>query len=127
MNDCIEVDPTLARDKDGYGRGEINVGGRRYSVKAHRLAFSQAWGIQPRPDQVVRHTCDNPPCINPLHLMLGSQAENLQDMHSKGRSGWQNKQWTHCINDHEFQGHMHNGKQYCRQCKTEAARRYRNG
>ncbi len=34
----------------------------------------------------VRHTCDNPPCINPLHLVRGTHAENMADMKAKGRA-----------------------------------------
>lgn len=34
---------------------------------------------------IVMHTCDNPPCCNPSHLVLGTQAENLADMRAKGR------------------------------------------
>jgi hypothetical protein len=36
--------------------------------------------------QVVRHTCDNRLCVNPEHLVIGSQADNVQDMHERGRA-----------------------------------------
>lgn len=51
----------------------------------HRWVMEQMLGRKLRPDEVVRHTCDNPPCYLYEHLVLGTQAENLADMMSKGR------------------------------------------
>lgn len=67
-------------DRDGYGK--IVVVGRAF--KPHRLAFQLATGRDPG-DQLVCHSCDNPPCCNPAHLFLGTQADNLRDMRTKGR------------------------------------------
>ena len=53
--------------------------------KAHRVSYFIAHGVQP--GQVVMHTCDNPPCVNPAHLVSSTQIENIADRHSKGRSG----------------------------------------
>jgi hypothetical protein len=75
---CVETPG--ARDRDGYVR--VQVAKRRWY--AHRLAYTKAFG--PIPDgQSVLHTCDNPPCVNPGHLFLGSQADNMADMSQKGR------------------------------------------
>lgn len=53
---------------------------------AHRLAY-ETW-VGPIPDGlIVRHKCDNPPCINPEHLETGTYADNAHDRDSRGRDG----------------------------------------
>jgi hypothetical protein len=56
-------------------------------VGAHRKAYADAAGVplSSLDGMVVMHTCDNPRCINPDHLKLGTQKDNLQDMKDKGR------------------------------------------
>jgi hypothetical protein len=52
---------------------------------AHRLAYAltfPGWDSK----QKVLHRCDNPPCVNPAHLFIGSQADNVADMIAKGRA-----------------------------------------
>ena len=52
--------------------------------QVHRVAY-RVW-VGPIPEgQVVRHKCDNPPCINPDHLETGTQADNVADMIARGR------------------------------------------
>lgn len=58
-----------------YGR--IVVDG--LSTVTHRVAWEVAYGCIPM-GQVVRHRCDNPRCIDPTHLLLGTQVDNMQDM-----------------------------------------------
>jgi hypothetical protein len=53
------------------------------SVPVHRLAFFFTHGHWPTPNGL--HTCDNPPCFNPRHIIEGTQADNLADMRRKGR------------------------------------------
>jgi hypothetical protein len=72
-------------DPKGYGR--LGAG-----KLAHRIAWVEANGpIPPLPagqrTWAVMHTCDNPPCVNPAHLVLGTIKENNQDMARKGRWG----------------------------------------
>jgi hypothetical protein len=78
MTPCIEWTGTL----DGKGYGKKWVHGRY--VGAHRLAFADAHGPIPAGLDVLHH-CDNPPCVNPGHLFLGTAVDNARDMVAKGR------------------------------------------
>lgn len=66
---------------DGYGM--IPYGGKL--VYAHRAAYEVANGVTIPTGVVVRHGCDNPPCVNLNHLKLGTQADNARDKMERGR------------------------------------------
>ena len=67
----------------GNGYGEVWCNNRRQYV--HRVAFETF--IRPlAPGEVVCHHCDTPLCIKPDHLFAGTQADNMRDMHHKGRA-----------------------------------------
>lgn len=68
-----------ARNEHGYGI--MRVAGK--NVRAHRVA--RFMGRDPGPHVKVRHSCDNPPCCNPLHLLTGTQADNVADMRERKR------------------------------------------
>jgi len=72
-----------ACDSNGYGR--VRRERREDGVEgAQRMSWILANG--PIPDGLfVLHHCDNPPCVRPKHLFLGTQADNLADCISKGR------------------------------------------
>ncbi len=60
---------------------------------AHRLAYKMFNG-ELRDDLVVRHTCDNPPCVNPEHLLIGTNKDNTQDAVSRGRMDRGSNRWS---------------------------------
>jgi len=75
---------TGALDNNGYGKIKEGVRGSKMLL-AHRLS----WGLENGPipkGKCVLHLYDNPRCVNPAHLFLGTQADNLHDMAKKGRS-----------------------------------------
>lgn len=72
---------TASRDLAGYGQ----FGFRRRVERAHRVSWILHNGEIPS-GQKVLHRCDNPPCVNPAHLFLGTQADNVRDMFAKGRN-----------------------------------------
>lgn len=76
--DCL----VWCKSRNYAGYGQIRIKGRLWL--AHRAVWVEANG--PIPDGLfVLHTCDNPPCVNPRHLVQGTQWDNMQDRERKGR------------------------------------------
>ncbi len=69
---------------DGYGKIEHN----RKTLRAHRVVFNVLFKITIPPKIMSCHKCDNPACVRPSHLFLGTQSENEKDKHSKNRGNY---------------------------------------
>lgn len=90
MSDCIDHGRTKSLSPEGYAMvGKPGV--RSRCVRLHRLVFAEKLGksIDEIAGVVVRHTCDNPRCINPDHLIAGTFADNNRDRAERGRSAKQ--------------------------------------
>lgn len=72
---------TGARLKTGYGK--FTVAHQTWDY-AHRVAYRLIHG-DILPGRVIMHTCDNPSCVNPAHLRMGTAMDNVQDKIAKGR------------------------------------------
>ncbi len=84
-NGCWEWTSTT---HNGYGQfesGGISMPALKSKKRgAHQVSYEAYHGAIPK-GLVVRHTCDNPLCINPDHLILGTQADNVSDREARGR------------------------------------------
>lgn len=79
MSDCIDHGQ---KRPGGYGKKGYNVNGKQKFMALHRWVFFQHNGYYP---PIVRHTCDNPRCINPEHLVGGTHQDNMDDRRIRGR------------------------------------------
>jgi hypothetical protein len=72
-----------SKTRKGYG----NVGFGTKVYRVHRIAYYLSKSVDPFPQEVL-HTCDNPCCVNPEHLFLGNNLDNIRDKQAKGRQTW---------------------------------------
>lgn len=77
----------------GKGYGQIKLPGQRKQIYAHRLSYMIHKGEDPGKKHIC-HTCDNPRCVNPEHLFIGTSQDNHDDMKAKGRHTFGEKSAT---------------------------------
>ena len=105
-----------------YGYGELYVRGKK--VKAHRFSWEIHNGPIPSGLYACHH-CDNPPCVRPDHLFIGTQRDNALDCERKNR--FPHTRLTYCKRGHEFSlenTHLHGVIRCCRTCHMERDRAY---
>src|SRR5215217_6096580 len=80
------------QDRHGYGKVQFfdKTLNRTVETTAHRMVWQGAYGGIPL-GMFVLHRCDVPLCVNPDHLFLGTQRDNMVDMYAKGRQGERNQ------------------------------------
>lgn len=116
-DDCWEW--LAYRNSDGYGQFRLN----NKMAKAHRISYLLYFGSFDE-TLCVCHKCDNPKCVNPRHLFLGTHYDNMYDMIEKGRFNLvsPNKDKTHCVRGHEFTNDntriTPTNKRSCLTCRT---------
>ncbi len=111
-NDCWEWQGKL--DSTDYGQLPFTSWESR---KAHRYSYYLNINKDFDRSLDVCHYCDNPPCVNPNHLWLGTRKDNLMDMSKKKRSYQQKK--THCPKGHEYtpeNTYLYKTSRWCREC-----------
>ncbi len=113
-----------ARCLTGHGKFWYN----KRLGEAHRFSYEIHVGSIPK-GMVICHKCDNPPCVNPEHLFLGTMKDNSQDMMAKGRGKGQFTSKTHCKNGHELAGEniyiSKSNSKVCRICMNAWRREWR--
>ena len=76
---------TAGKRRRGYGRFTLTVSTNKdEGFVATRVAYFIEQGVDPS-DKCILHSCDNPSCVNPKHLSMGTNKDNTQDMLKKGR------------------------------------------
>jgi hypothetical protein len=91
-------------------------------VVAHRVVYEALVGSIPEGLE-LRHSCDNPSCVNPSHLLPGTHAENMKDMADRNRSPYLNG--THCQRGHDLSlpnAIMPGRKTSCHECHKDKSR-----
>ena len=71
--------------KNGYGDFDFRLRGIRYRCSSHRTSYMLTHNCQIQKGLCILHSCDNRRCVNPNHLFIGTQKDNIHDMMNKNR------------------------------------------
>lgn len=111
-----------ARAISGLPYGQFRVG--RSMQLAHRVSYELF--NQEKPGECVMHTCDNPGCVNPAHLVSGNYTLNNRDCVAKRRHASTRKDI--CKRGHPLSGDnlvVRQGKRQCRKCENNRSKEYK--
>lgn len=114
------------RMKGGYGTFAFRKG----TWGAHRVAYTLCVAEIPD-DKMLLHSCDNPGCVNPAHLRVGSHKDNMEDKVARGRQRNGKESQTHCKRGHPLSGDnvyfkpSRPNSRNCRECKRERERKFK--
>lgn len=96
------LDPSTCRNykalnRDAYGDIQEMQNGIKKHHRAHRIAYMLYHRVEIPADKVIMHSCDNPACVNPFHLSIGTHMDNSIDKVQKGRQakGRRNGRYKH--------------------------------
>jgi len=131
LEDKVSIEPnsgcwlwTGSVNQNGYGQFSVE----RKTTGAHRASWRLHVGPIPEGMHVCHH-CDNPPCVNPQHLFLGTNLDNIADKTKKGRVvshfATANRAKTVCSKGHPYEGAnlylTPEGERACKACRAQAA------
>lgn len=97
------------RSSEGYGVMCDEYG---KAARVHRIAYRLCVGSIPE-GLLIRHTCDNPPCVNPRHLLTGTDKDNARDCVERGRrpspvtEEWRRRQYANTPRGDNHPAHLH--------------------
>lgn len=103
---------------DGRGIMRPRINGSRKRCYSYQYSYIIHNEMAEIPDgMMICHHCDNPSCVNPKHLFMGTRTDNVRDAVKKGRL--KNQQKTHCPHGHEYTAentYIYKGRRNCRIC-----------
>jgi hypothetical protein len=106
-----------------YGQFAIN----RKIYSAHRVSYMMHFGEIPE-GMCILHTCNNKRCVNPSHIRLGTQIDNMTSAAEDKLFHNHNKNKTHCSNGHEYTNsntYWYKGSRCCRTCNRISSTKYK--